>query len=155
MSNVKREWNPCKLCKQYYDEKCDNVVKHECKFIPVNDFSQFLFTHNFQLNYKTYEYKPFIYLIERDSKYLTDITIREGYKAKLIDPQKENAIYILKENDDFKTVFFIYNDEDIRDKIYNNYFIMTTYSIGMLLPKDIIKENIESRIDGRFRKIYV
>ena len=153
MSNIKREWSPCKLCRNYYDEKCDNSIKSECNFIPVNDFSQFLFKHNLQLDYKKKEYKPFIYFIERNTTYLKDLEIKEGYKAKILDPERDSIIYILTENEEVKTIYFIYNDKEIRDKIYNNYFIMTTYIINMLLPKDMVKESIESRLDGRFNKI--
>lgn len=152
MSCIKRDWSQCKICEHYYNETCDKIVKKECSFKPSNDFIQFLAANNLQLSNKDNYLQPVMYFVEKDF----DISLIEEIPEKIIDlrnEQVENVISILSSTK-FGKVVFISIDEEYRDAIYNNDWIMKFYFVRMALDKKYATKYTKYKLDQRFVIMY-
>lgn len=144
MSNLKREWNPCKVCKKYYEYTCNSDIKNCKNFILDNSFKNFLFTRN---NYNLDK----IYFLDKDIK----LNTKDLYNKDIIDLRNnsfekisEKLLYGL----DFIHIFILSIDDETRDFIFNNDYIMSNYEINMVVD-DNIKKSLKYRLDQRFSYI--
>lgn len=143
MSNLKREWNPCKICKKYYTYECSSSIKNCKKFIPDNSFRNFLAINNYSL-VKNYDLDK-IYFIDKDTK----INLNEE-SLDLRNASLDTIKDILHFGRDFCHTFILDINDDIRDFIYNDDYIMDHYDITMLLSSNI-KQSLKHRLDERFK----
>lgn len=152
MSTLKREWSACKICEHYYNETCDNIVKKECSFKPSNDFIQFLATNNLQLTHKDNYLQPVIYFVDKDF----DISLIEENKEKRIDLRNESIenVILNLSSTKFRKVVFVSIDEEYRNIIYSNDWIMKFYFVRIVLNKEYSKRFTKYKLDQRFRIIY-
>lgn len=152
MSNIKREWSACKICEHYYNETCDKIVKKECNFKPSNDFIQFLAVNNLQLSNKDNYLQPVMYFVEKDF----NISLIEEIPEKRIDLRNEkveNIISILSSTK-FGKVVFVSIDEEYRNTIYNNDWIMKFYFVRIALNKEYYTKFTKYKLDQRFNIMY-
>jgi len=152
MSNIKREWSSCKICEHYYNEICDKIVKKECSFKPSNDFIQFLATNNLQLLNKDNYLQPTIYFVDKDF----DISLIEENKDKQIDLRNEpiGIIVPFLSSTKFGKTVFVLIDEEYRNTIYNNDWIMKFYFVRIALNKEYYTKFTKYKLDQRFNIMY-
>ena len=152
MSSFKREWSVCKICEHYYNETCDKIVKKECNFKPSNDFIQFLSVNNLQLTTKDNYLQPVIYFVEKDF----DISLIEENKDKQIDLRNESIENIVPflSSTKFGKVVFISIDEEYRNVIYNNDWVMKFYFVRIALDKKYATKYSKYKLDQRFNIMY-
>lgn len=152
MSNIKREWSACKICEHYYNETCDKIVKKECSFKPSNDFIQFLATNNLQLSNKDNYLQPVMYFVEKDF----DISLIEEIPEKRIDLRNESIENVILNLSSTKIgkVVFVSIDEEYRNTIYNNDWIMKFYFVRIALNKEYYTKYTKYKLDQRFNIMY-
>ncbi len=145
MSNLKRDWNPCKICRKYYTYECSSSIKNCKKFIPDNSFRNFLALNNKQIvSLSTYDLDK-IYFVDKNFKIVNNIGIFADLRNSSFDDIKEKLHYGV----DFIHIFILSIDEETRNFIYNDDYIMSHYDITMLLSSDI-KQSLKYRLDERF-----
>ena len=144
MSNTKREWIPCRICEHYYNEECDNKVISNCKFKPTNDFIQFLSNRNLRLSEYDNYLSPTIYFVNDNYVIPNDNTYID-LRDKSID---DILLFISKTKFGKKIILPI--EEEYRNAIYNNEWVMKYYHIKMLLSKEFSKKDIKYKLDQRF-----
>lgn len=152
MSTLKREWSLCKICEHYYNETCDKIIKKSCDFKAANDFIQFLAKNNLQLTTKDNHLQPVIYFVENNF----DISLIEENPEKWIDLRNESLdnIIPLLSSQKFGKVVFISIDEEYRNIIYNNDWMMKFYFVRMALDKEYTNKYIKYKLDQRFEIFY-
>lgn len=151
MSEFRREWNPCKVCKKYYDYGCDSGIKNCKKFIPENSFRNFLALNNYDIKNLGMSELDKIYLVDDN----VDIVNVVNYDKEILDLRNYDIgkiLNILIYGIDFCHVFILPIDSNIRDSLYNNDYVMSHYDIKMVLSTDI-KKTLKYRLDQRFNFI--
>jgi len=147
MGDLKRAWNPCKICKKYYDYNCDNNCSKQCyEFVPENSFLNFLAVNNKKIiDAGRYTELDRIYLVEDNFK------AGEGFGA--FADLRKCSFDIIKEKlyggVDFIHIFILPIDKETRDFIYNDDYIMSHYNIKMIIS-DNVKKTLKYRLDERF-----
>jgi len=146
MGDLNRVWTPCKICSKYYDFTCegiDNVKK--CKKLKLdNSFRNFLAKNHYELiNLRSYDLDK-IYFIDNDFP-----RPRWTDTYDLRNKSLEEIEEILKYGMDFIHTFILSIDDDVRDFIYSNDYIMGHYNIKMVVDNNV-KKSLKYRLDGRF-----
>ena len=147
MSDLKREWNPCKVCKKYYDYSCEHSIgiKNCKKFIRENSFVNFLALNNKQIVSKGPGDLDRIYFVDKDFNVGKGTGVFVDLRNSSFDDIKEKLHYGL----DFIHIFILSIDEETRNFIYNDDYIMSHYSIKMLISSDV-RKTLKYRLDERF-----
>lgn len=146
MGDLNRVWTPCKICSKYYDFTCEGInnVK-KCKKLKLdNSFRNFLVKNHYEvINLRSYDLDK-IYFIDNDfpQPRLTDTYDLRNKSLKEIEET-------LKYGMDFIHTFILSIDDDVRDFIYNNDYIMGHYNIQMVVDNNI-KKSLKYRLDRRF-----
>lgn len=147
MGDLKRAWNPCKVCKKYYDYTCENKCTKNCyEFVPENSFLNFLAVNKMEIiTTRRYTELDRIYLVEDNFK------AGEGFGA--FADLRKCSFDIIKEKlydgVDFIHIFVLSINKETRDFIYNDDYIMSHYNIKMLISDDV-KKTLKYRLDERF-----
>lgn len=144
MGDLRRNWDPCKVCKKYYEYTCNSGIKNCKDFKLDNSFINFLFTRN---NYNLDK----IYFLDKDIK----LDIKNLHNKEIVDLRNnsfekisEKLFYGL----DFIHTFILSIDDETRDFIFNNDYIMSHYEINMVVD-DNVKKSLKYRLDQRFSYI--
>lgn len=150
MSDLKREWKPCEICKKYYDYSCENIsdIKNCKKFIPENSFKNFLAKNYLKIINSGSKDLDIIYFINKE------ISIKNLDCHDLRGKSFENIKEILHYGEDFIHCFILNIDDKTRDFIYNDDYIMSHYDIKMIIDNDV-KKTLKYRLDERFNYINI
>ena len=144
MSELKKYWNPCKVCKKYYDYECSSSIKNCKKFIPDNSFRNFLTTNGYGIVELRLNGLDKIYFLDKDNKFSFNDGTLDLRKSSL-----EEIKDILHYGRDFCHTFILDINDETRDFIYNDDYIMGHYDVKMLVSSNI-KESLKYRLDERF-----
>lgn len=148
MSDLKRKWNPCKICKKYYDYSCCESIKNCKNFIPDNFFRNFLSLNGYEIGPLFGQPLDTIYFIDDEVKIPEGIKDFANLRNKDLNTIRETLHYKV----DFIHIFFLSINDEIRDFIYNDDYIMSHYKINMVIDSNI-KKSLKYRLDERFSYI--
>lgn len=148
MGDLKRQWNPCKVCKKYYNYSCPESIKNCKDFIPENSFRNFLANNRLQIVHSKPGDLDTIYFIDKN------INIDNLDCHDLRTKSLENIEEILHYGEDFVHCFILNIDDETRNFVYNDDYIMSNYHINMVIDSNI-KKTLKYRLDERFNYINI